>query len=90
MLGFVLPQRDVAWRLNWYNELRMPMLAAALLADEGRVNLERKIGEMISFVQGNPTSIMEIDASEGKAANIDELMYDEQMLSRVLNSMKLH
>ena len=35
ILEFVFPQKDVAWRLNWYNELKMPMLSAALLSDVG-------------------------------------------------------
>lgn len=50
MLSFVFPQRDVAWRMNWYNELRMPMLSAALLCDEGKITLRQKIMEMIDFV----------------------------------------
>lgn len=33
---------------------------------------------------------MEINGDDGKASNINELMYDEQMMSRVLNSYKLH
>ena len=42
VVSFVWPQRDVAWRMNWYNELRMPMLSMALLTDEGRCNLQKK------------------------------------------------
>lgn len=51
LLAFVFPQKDVAWRLNWYNELRMPMLAAALLTDEGKINLTNKLRSMVEFVQ---------------------------------------
>ena len=39
----------------------MPMLTAAILADEGGVNLQGKLDEMVKFVQANPTSIMEIN-----------------------------
>ena len=50
LLAFVFPQKDVAWRLNWYNELRMPMLAATLLTDEGKINLKEKLVKMVEFI----------------------------------------
>ena len=51
VLAFVFPAKDVAWRLNWYNELRMPMLSAALLTDEGRHNLTKKMKELIEMLK---------------------------------------
>ena len=55
VLSFVLPQKDALWRLNWYNEVRIPMLASTLLSDEGRYALKGRLSEMIEFVKGNPT-----------------------------------
>ena len=90
VVSFVWPQRDVAWRMNWYNELRMPMLSMALLTDEGRCNLQKKKQELIAFCQANPTAIMEINGEFGEIMNKKELMKDEQLMSKVLGSMKLH
>ena len=64
VLGFVFPQRDVAWRLNWFNEMRMPLLSAALLNDEGKHRLKEKMVELAELVCQNPTSYMEIDGDE--------------------------
>ena len=50
VLAFVFPGRDTAWRLNWYNELRMPMLSAALLTDEGKHNLKKKMQELVTLL----------------------------------------
>ena len=35
VLGYVFPQKDVQWRLNWYNEVKMPIMTAQLLRDDG-------------------------------------------------------
>ena len=35
VLGYIFPQKDVTWRLNWYNEVRMPLLTAGILQDKG-------------------------------------------------------
>ena len=61
VLAFVFPGRDTAWRLNWYNELRMPILSAALLTDEGKHNLRQKMKELVTMLQNNPTTIMELN-----------------------------
>ena len=60
MMAFVFPAKDVKLRLNWYNELRMPMLSAALLTDEGRHNLGRKMQELVDMLKKNPMTMMEI------------------------------
>ena len=28
VLGYVFPQKDIQWRLNWFNEVKMPILTA--------------------------------------------------------------
>ena len=70
----------------------MPILASTLLADEGRVKLKEKLDEMLKFIYLNPTQAMEIVADHGVSNfnNKSELMEDEQLMSRVLNSKKLH
>ena len=77
VLAFVFPGRDTAWRLNWFNELRMPMLSAALLTDEGRHNLSTKMKEMIALLSQNPTTIMEINSEDNNSQSKEELLKDE-------------
>ena len=90
VLGFVFPQRDVAWRLNWYNEIRIPMLAAAMLSDEGVVNLQKKMKEMTALLDEYPTTVMELSAEAAGLSNKNELLSDERMITNVVNSMRLH
>lgn len=87
VLGFVFPQKDVAWRLNWYNELRMPMLTTALLTDEGKQNLHKKMDEINYIISTNPATVMEMGSD---IQRLDEMTKDEMLLSNVLKSMKLH
>ena len=87
VLGFVFPQKDVQWRLNWYNELRMPMLTTALLTDEGKQNLQRKMDEINFIISSNPATVMEMGSD---IIRLDEMTKDEMLLSNVLKSMKLH
>ena len=87
VLGFVFPQKDVQWRLNWYNELRMPMLTTALLTDEGKQNLQRKMDEINFIISSNPATVMEMGSD---ILRLDEMTKDEMLLSNVLKSMKLH
>ena len=72
----------------------MPMLTAAILADEGGVNLQGKLDEMVKFVQANPTSIMEINHDQQQSWHAKkyqtELMPEERLMSRVLHSKRLH
>ena len=68
----------------------MPMLSAALLNDEGQMNLSRNLERLKEFVHKNPVSIMELGGDDISFTNKDELMEDEKLMSNVLGSMKLH
>ena len=63
------------------------MLTTALLTDEGKQNLQKKMDEINFIVAMNPTTVMEMNAD---VANVNELTKDERLLSNVLKSMKLH
>ena len=65
----------------------MPMLTTALLTDEGKQNLGRKMDEINYIIARNPMTVMEINPD---ISNVDELTKDERLLSNVLKSMKLH
>lgn len=80
ILAFVFPGRDTAWRLNWYNELRMPILSAALLTDEGKHNLREKMQELVSMLQKTPTTIMELNPDSRNSMPADEMLKDEKLL----------
>lgn len=36
---YLFQDREVRWRCKWYNEIKMPMLTAAILADTGNDSL---------------------------------------------------
>ncbi len=42
-LEYVFPDRQVKWRINWYNEIKVPMFTAAVLTDTGVQSLEERI-----------------------------------------------
>ena len=46
VLGYIFPQKDIQWKLNWFNEIRMPILTINLLNDDGKQNLSTKMEEM--------------------------------------------
>ena len=85
-----MPTREVAWRLNWYNELKMPMLSAALLTDEGKHNLNQKMRELVELLSNYPTTIMELNTEDKNSHSHAELLPDERLLSLTLTKAKLH
>ena len=40
---FVFPERPIKWRINWYNEIKIPMLTAGVLTDTGYESLSERI-----------------------------------------------
>ena len=34
-LEYLFTDRSVRWRINWYNEVKIPMLTSAILFDNG-------------------------------------------------------
>ena len=42
-LEYVFPERETKWRINWYNEIKVPMLTAGVMSDTGKHSLEERI-----------------------------------------------
>ena len=42
-MEYVHLDRVVRWRMNWYNEIKIPMLTAAILNDSGVESLNERI-----------------------------------------------
>jgi hypothetical protein len=40
---YLFTDRATKWRINWYNEVKIPMLTAGILFDNGRHSLEQRI-----------------------------------------------
>ena len=59
-LNYILPQKDVNWRLNWFNEVKMPLLNSLILLDKGDHHLEAKISHLSRFVETFPETSMNI------------------------------
>lgn len=72
-LNFVLQQKDALWRLNWYNEVKIPLLSALILFDSGENHLQTKIDQMNDFAKKNPDNSMNIIQD-------DALLDDEDFL----------
>ena len=49
-LEYVFPDRQVKWRINWYNEIKVPMFTAAVLTDTGVQSLEERIDQLHSII----------------------------------------
>jgi hypothetical protein len=50
MLDYVFIDPATAWRLNWYNQIKIPQLSTALLLDSGDNMLGDKIAELHKIV----------------------------------------
>ena len=100
VLGYVFPQKDVTWRLNWYNEVRMPLLTSAILNDEGESHLHTKMKELHDLVIQNPLSVMEQDDKHAdkkskkknskEASEEEPSTAEEKFLDSALHNLKLH
>ena len=45
--------RHLKWRLNWFNEVKYPMLTACILFDNGKAHLKQRIDVLHSLVIKN-------------------------------------
>ena len=64
--------RQVKWRVNWFNEVKIPMLTAAVLSDKGLQSLQSKIDQYNIIVD------QEFKVPPGKAKILtpeEEFMY---------------
>jgi hypothetical protein len=49
----VLPDRASKWRLNWYNELKIPLLTAVIMLDNGFNKLDERVDVLHRLVTKN-------------------------------------
>ena len=49
-LEYIFIDRQTRWRINWYNEVKIPMLTAAILFDNGTDLLQDKIDVLHNIV----------------------------------------
>lgn len=52
-LTYVLPDRISRWRLNWFNELKIPLLTAPILLDNGNHSLDERMRMLNQLVTEN-------------------------------------
>jgi hypothetical protein len=50
---YVMPSRETRWRVNWYNEIKIPMLTSAIMYDSGRQSLQRRVEMLDKIVTEN-------------------------------------
>ena len=49
-LEYLFPDRSFKWRIQWYNEIKIPMLTAGILVDNGQDSLLEKTKLLHSIV----------------------------------------
>lgn len=52
-LEYLFTERAVRWRINWYNEIKIPMLTSAIMFDNGKQSLLDRIEELQNLVVNN-------------------------------------
>lgn len=74
--------REVKWRMGWYNEIKVPMLTAAILADTGRSSLNERVDLLHSFVVSNVLPSL--------PGNTLALTKEEEFVQFALRNRRLH
>lgn len=73
-LFHVFPQKDIRWRINWFNEVKMPLLNAYIMSDNKAEHLlSDKIAAIKKLVKENPVTQMNVEQHA-------ELLPDEKFL----------
>ena len=52
-LEYILTDRALRWRINWYNEIKIPMLTTGIIFDNGKESLEQRMKELNNLVINN-------------------------------------
>ena len=52
-LEYIFTDRAIRWRMNWYNEIRIPQLTACILKDSGNHCLDEKADKLHKLVVNN-------------------------------------
>lgn len=52
-IEYLNPERSMRWKINWYNEIKIPMLTAGILFDNGHESLIQRVNELKSIVINN-------------------------------------
>jgi hypothetical protein len=53
LLEFVFPESATKWRVGWFNEIKVPMLTAAILFDSGKDSLTKRMDMLRDIVVNN-------------------------------------
>jgi len=61
MLEYVFPDRPIKWRINWYNEIKVPMLTAAVLTDTGVDSLEERTDLLNGIIKDHILPCLPLD-----------------------------
>jgi hypothetical protein len=52
-LDYIFQDRALKWRMNWYNEIKIPMLTTSILFDSGTHSLQQRLDELRKLVVEN-------------------------------------
>ena len=81
-MEYVHTDRAVRWRINWFNEIRVPMLTAAILFDNGSESIDQRIAHLQKLVHDN---ILPSLPHESKA-----MTHEEMFVQASLRNRKIH
>lgn len=82
MLEYIFTERSVRWRINWYNEVKVPMLIAGILFDNGRNSLEERVDNLRLIATKSLSPPLPGDKLEMTA--------EEEFVQIALRSRKVH
>lgn len=52
-IEYLFTEKATRWRINWYNEIKIPMLTAGIMFDCGHQSLENRVEELRKIVIEN-------------------------------------
>ena len=82
-MEYVHTDRAVRWRINWFNEIRVPMLTAAILFDNGSESIDQRIAYLQKLVREN---ILPTLPHESKAMTNEEIFVLASLRNRKIHA----
>lgn len=82
LLEYCFTERSVRWRINWFNEVKVPMLIAGILFDSGHNSLQERVAKLKDLAT---TTINPPLPGDKKATTADE-----EYIQLALQSRQMH
>jgi hypothetical protein len=78
-----MQDRQIKWRIGWYNEIKIPMLTAGVIFDNGSESLQERIDAMNKLVT---TTILPALPDDPKGFTAEEEFMQIALRNRVVHA----